>query len=118
MAESKPKLYRDFIDELVRVCSSDQGQIAPERVRRGVWNPQITETTAPDQHAMNLILGKLNAADRETIALFLAQAFEDGVFEALKVLERFEIPPFEHGYEGSPYHDFVGRIRGECAWPE
>jgi hypothetical protein len=118
LADSKPKLYRDFIDDLVRVCHSGQGQIAPDRTRRGVWNPHITEATAPDQHAMNLLLAKLSANDRETIATFLAQEFEGGVFETLKALEKFQIAPFEGGYEGSPYHDFVGRVSGEWEWPE
>ncbi|MDL2274919.1 hypothetical protein LJC22_02190 [Desulfosarcina sp. OttesenSCG-928-G10] len=118
MVDSKPKLYRDFIDELVRVCHSGQGQIGPDRVRGGTWNPHITENSAPDQHAMNLLLAKLNANDRETIASFLAQAFKGGVFETLKALEAFQISPFEEGYEGSPYHDFIGRVSGEWEWPE
>ena len=117
MVDPKPKLYRDFIDDLVRVCRAGQGQIGPERARRGVWNPHITAITAPDQHAMNLLLAKLGAADRETIASFLAEAFEGGVFEALKALERFEVPPFQEGYEGSPYNDFMGRVSGEWEWP-
>jgi hypothetical protein len=118
LADSKPQLYRDFIDHVVRVCHSGQGRIAPDRARRGVWNPDITEATAPDQHAMNLLLAKLSANDRETIATFLAQEFEGGVFETLKALEKFQIAPFEGGYEGSPYHDFIGRVSGEWEWPE
>jgi hypothetical protein len=118
LADSKPKLYRDFIDDLVHVCHLGQGQIGPDRARRGIWNPHITDTTAPDQHAMNLLLAKLGASDRETIATFLAQEFEGGVFETLKALEKFQIAPFEEGYEGSPNHDFVGRVSGEWEWPE
>ena len=118
MVDSKPKLYRDFIDDLVRVCRSGQGQVGPTRARRGVWNPHITESSAPDQHAMNLLLAKLEAKDRETIAGFLAEEFEGGVFETLKMLEKFEIAPFEEGYEGSAYNDFIGRISGEWEWPE
>ena len=118
MVNSKPKLYRDFIDDLVAVCHSGQGQIGPERARSGAWNPHITEATAPDQHAMNLLLAKLGASDRETIATFLAQAFEGGVFETLKALEEFQISPFEEGYEGNPYHDFIARLSGEWEWPE
>ena len=118
MVDSKPKVYRDFIDDLVRVCHLGQGQIGPDRARRGSWNPHITATTAPDQHAMNLLLAKLSASDRETIATFLAQEFEGGVFETLKALEKFQITPFEEGYHGGPYHDFVGRVSGEWKWPE
>jgi hypothetical protein len=67
---------------------------------------------------MNLLLAKLGASERETLATFLAQEFEGGVFEALKALEKFQIPPFEGGYEGSPFHDFIGRLSGEWEWPE
>ena len=37
--------------------------------------------------------------------------------EALKVLERFQVPPFEDGYEGSPHEDFTGRM-ANWNWPE
>jgi hypothetical protein len=39
-----------------------------------------------------------------------------GVFETLKALEEFQIAPFVDGYEGSPYHDFIGRLDG-WEWP-
>jgi hypothetical protein len=29
-----------------------------------------------------------------------------------RMLERFPVPPFEDGYEGSPFNDFVGRLEG------
>jgi hypothetical protein len=48
----------------------------------------------------------------------LAHAFECGVFESLKALEEFEIEPFIDGYEGSPYHDFIGRVDpDQWEWP-
>lgn len=41
-----------------------------------------------------------------------------GVFETLKVLEQAQIPPFENGYEGSPYEDFTGRlVLDDWPWP-
>jgi len=47
----------------------------------------------------------------------LKQEVELGVFETLKVLEQFQVEPFKDGYEGSPFHDFIGRL-GNWQWPE
>jgi hypothetical protein len=47
----------------------------------------------------------------------LAHEFAGGVFETLKALEAFDIAPFREGYEGSPYHDFIGRL-ADWEWPE
>lgn len=114
----KPALYREVIDALVDECHGGQGQIGPARARQGVWNPHITAESEPEQHAVNLLLGRLAAEDREILARMLAHAFESGVFNTLKVLETFEVAPFEEGYEGSPYHDFIGRLAGDWEWPE
>lgn len=91
--------------------------IQPRRARVGLWNANATAETMPEEHAANGLLGRLTAAERQTLALFLARAFEGGVFETLKSLEAFEIPPFEDGYEGGPCHDFIGRLN-EWEWPE
>ena len=47
----------------------------------------------------------------------LAQSVVTGVFEALKVLEEFEVEPFTDAYEGSPFNDFIGRL-ADWEWPE
>jgi len=47
----------------------------------------------------------------------LARQVEVGMFEALKALEKYEVKPFEDGYEGSPSHDFIGRMAGDWDWP-
>lgn len=47
----------------------------------------------------------------------LSQEVITGVFETLKALEQFEIQPFEDGYEGSPYNDFIGRVNPNNQWP-
>ena len=112
----KPPSYRRVIDELVRVCHEGQGQIGPRRARAGVWNQNATAEFIPDQNQINLLLQRLSAADREVLAGMLAQAVETGVFETLKVLEEFEVEPFQDGYEGTPYHDFIGRLGG-WQWP-
>ena len=44
-------------------------------------------------------------------------AFEAGVHAALVALHEERLPPFEDGYEGTPFHDFVGRLQG-WDWPE
>ena len=106
-----------MIDELVRMCKHGQGQIGPRRVREGVWNKNARPDYIPDQHAINLLLKRLSAEDREVIAGMLAHAVQTGVFETLRVLEEFEIEPFKDGYEGSPFHDFIGRL-DDWEWPE
>ena len=112
----KSQEYRAVIDLLVDVCHNGQGQIGARRARAGIWNVNATAEFAPDQHEINLLLSRMPAADREILARMLASAFEGGVFETLKALEEFEIAPFESGYEGSPYHDFVGRL-DDWEWP-
>jgi hypothetical protein len=113
----KTQAYREMIDELVRVCKDGQGQIGARRVRAGVWNANATPDFIPDQHAINLLLKRLSAEDREVIAGMLAHEVVTGVFESLKVLEKFEIEPFKDGYEGSPYNDFIGRL-DDWSWPD
>jgi hypothetical protein len=113
----KPRNYRDVIDELVRMCHKGQGQIGARRIREGVWNKNASEAETPDQHQINLLLERLSPSDRDMIAGLLAQEVVTGVFETLKVLEEFSIEPFTDGYEGSPNHDFIGRLDG-WNWPE
>ena len=114
---SKPKVYREIIDELVDVCHHGQGQIGSNRARAGLWNQNATPNYLPDQHRINALLHRLAPPERETLAQMLAEAFEGGVFETLKALESFEIAPFVGGYEGSPFHDFIGRL-ADWDWPE
>lgn len=108
--------YRTLIDSLVRACREDQGQIGPNRVRRGVWNPMATARPdrMPGQHKMNVLLAGLSDSGREVLAQMLAEAFQSGVHETLVILHEAAIPPFDDGYEGSPFHDFAGRMQG---WP-
>lgn len=108
----KSPAYRKMID----VCKHGQGQIGARRVRTGVWNKNATQDFIPDQHAINLLLQRLSTEDREIIASMLSDAVVTGVFETLKVLEQFEVAPFEDGYEGSPYNDFMGRL-DDWSWP-
>jgi hypothetical protein len=115
---TKPALYRDLIDRLVDVCHNGQGQIGARRARAGVWNANASAKTLPDQHRINLLLKRLGPEDRETLANILSEQVETGVFEALKALEEFGIAPFQDGYEGSPYNDFIGRLSNDWDWPE
>lgn len=113
----KPPKYRDVIDALVQVCKKGQGQIGARRARDGVWNPNATQNFIPDQNKINLLLQRMTAADREILAGMLAHQVEVGVSATLEVLEQFEIAPFEDGYEGNPFHDFIGRL-DNWKWPE
>jgi hypothetical protein len=114
----KPSVYRAVIDEMVRACREGQGQIGADRARAGLWNQNATPDFIPEQHAINVLLQRLNMAEREVLAGMLAHQVEVGMFEALKALEEHGVPPFEDGYEGSPFHDFVGRMAGDWDWPE
>jgi hypothetical protein len=118
MSPHKPAVYRAVIDELVRVCREDQGRTGADRARSGVWNRNAsTPAFNAEQYAFNQLLARMKREDREILALMLAHEVELGVFETLKVLEQYEIAPFEDGYEGSPYHDFIGRLT-DWEWPE
>lgn len=115
----KAQQYKDFIDQMVDVCRNGQGSIGSSRVRNGVWNENASADFLEDQFQINQLLGILNDQQREVIAGMLAHAFEGGVFETLKALEEFEIEPFLDGYEGSPYHDFIGRVAADqWQWPD
>lgn len=109
-------LYRNVIDRLVDDCHNGQGQIGPRRARDGVWNRNATAKQLPDQHAINDLLARLNGPDREVLAKLLEQAFVGGVHTALAALHEIEVPPFDKAYEGTPYHDFVGRL-DDWEWP-
>ena len=111
------QVYREMIDALTHVCRDGQGQIGARRAREGVWNTSASADFVPDQHQINLFLARLSPADREVLAGMLAHEVEVGVFETLKVLEQFEVAPFETGYEGGPFDDFIGRLAG-WDWPE
>jgi hypothetical protein len=118
MVEDTRAPYRTIIDALVEACREGQGQIGPRRARVGIWNANadLAPEDLSDQHAFNVLLRKLDASEREVLAQVLEQQFVAGVHQALAVLHEHEVPPFEDGYEGTPYHDFVGRLAG-WAWP-
>jgi hypothetical protein len=111
--------YRQVIDELVRTCREGQGQIASRRIRKGIWNPNDEEVLMefPEQIAMNSLLMRLDAEDRELLARFFAEQFVGGVHESLAVIHAAQIASFNDGYEGTPYNDFVGRLEG-WPWPQ
>jgi hypothetical protein len=114
--ESKPEMYRKFIDFLVDMCHNGQGQIGAKRVVKGVWNQNATSDYIPEQHEVNLLLERLSISERKVIANLLCDQVVTGVFETLKALETFQISPFESGYEGSPFNDFIGRL-DDWEWP-
>jgi hypothetical protein len=114
----KLEIYRRIIDHLVEVSRTGQGQVAPKRVLSGLWNQNATEGRLPEQHEMNLLLAALSVEQRTVLATMLQDQFVCGVFETLKALEEFQIEPFLDGYEGSPYHDFIGRVADDpWEWP-
>jgi hypothetical protein len=115
--ETKPEMYRKLIDSLVDMCQNGQGQVGAKRVVKGIWNKNATADNIPEQYKVNLLLERLSISEREVLAKLLSDEVVAGVFETLKALEVYQIPPFEFGYEGSPYHDFIGRL-DDWEWPE
>jgi hypothetical protein len=117
MRRDKRRVYREVIDGLVKQCRSGQGSIGAARAREGVWNANATEDFLPEQHAINTLLARLSPADRETLAGMLSHQFQGGVHATLAALHEAGIPPFDEAYEGTPFHDFVGRLDG-WEWPK
>lgn len=115
--EDERKAYRALIDRLVADCRSGQGQIGPGRVRRGIWNEHARADPASEDHRINVLLDRLPGEDCETVARMLEQEFVAGVHAALVALHEHEMPPFDEAYEGTPFHDFIGRLT-EWEWPK
>lgn len=113
----KSQLYRDVIDELVRACNQGQGQIGAIRAQKGAWNAHAEVDILPEQFEMNALLSRLDADARTVLARMLTEAFASGVFESLKVMEKYQVEPFRDGYEASPFNDFIGRLH-DWKWPD
>jgi hypothetical protein len=121
---SKPRKYRQIIDELLDVSMNTTGQINVRRVRDGNW-PRIDGEASPlgvpevdDAFArIATLVSRLSEIDRKVIARMLSDQVFLGVFEALKVLEANEVPLFKDGYEGSPFDDLMARRDG-WQWPQ
>ncbi|TGK04016.1 hypothetical protein EHO59_10900 [Leptospira semungkisensis] len=116
----KTQKYRNIIDSLVKMCKTGQGKIGSNRVKSGIWNNYATPDAEDfsDEYHINQFLARLSESDRLILAKMLENEVVVGVFETLKVLEEFEIDQFDSGYEGSPYHDFIGRLSDDWEWPE
>lgn len=110
--------YRELIDAMVADCLTGQGQVGASRVRGGVWNANADSlSSGADQAAMNRLLADLSPNQREILASMLVEEFVAGMHQALVVLHEAGVEPFDDGYEGSPFHDFAGRLNG-WSWPE
>jgi hypothetical protein len=92
--------YRALIDALVRACRNGQGQVFPDRARRGAWNPEAARRPdeMPRQQRMNVLLANLGEADREVVADMLLEAFETGVHETLVILHEAAVPDLRQGH--------------------
>jgi hypothetical protein len=99
------------------VRAKDKSTLIESGLGYGTGLPGVDADDLPDQHAANVLLARLDRSEREILAVMLAQAFVGGVHETLVVLHEAEIPPFDDGYEGTPFHDFVGRL-DDWPWPD
>jgi hypothetical protein len=111
--------YRTVIDALVDECRGGQGPVLPRWVRHGVWNSYALDhpDEMPEESRINRLLAQLSADDRDVVAGMLQLAYESAVHNTLVVLHEQEVPPFDDGYEGTPFHDFMGRLMTEWEWP-
>jgi len=111
--------YRALIDALVNECRSGQGTVLPGWVRRGIGNEYADDhpEEMPDEHRMNVLLGRLSSEDREVVARMLELSYQGAVHDTLRVLHEREVQPFDDGYEGTPFHDFMGRLMTDWEWP-
>jgi hypothetical protein len=116
MTDRAGQLYRRVIDRLVHDTLQGQGRIVRDRVQHGVWNPHATPEALPEQVAINDVLARLSEGDRSVLAGVIAVAFRAGVHQALLALHEEAIPPFDLAYEGTPFHDYIGRLDG-WEWP-
>ena len=118
MAGDDRELYRTLIDELVKECREGQGQVGSRRARTGIWNPSAdtVPNDLPEQRRINVLLAAIGQEDRELLAQMLVEAFESGMFTALRILHDYQVSPFEDGYEGTPFNDFAGRL-DDWPWP-
>lgn len=111
--------YRALIDALVDECRNGQGKVLPGWVRRGIWSEYANKhpEEMPDEYRMNLLLTRLSSDDRDAVARMLELSYQGAVHDAIAVLHEREVPPFQEGYEGTPYQDFMGRLVTDWEWP-
>jgi hypothetical protein len=109
--------YRLLIDALVDECRN--GQVLPGWVRRGVWNRYAEDhpEEMPEEHRMNILLARLDDADRDALAFMIEKSYEGAVHNTLGLLHDSAVPPFDAAYEGTPAHDFMGRLMTDWEWP-
>lgn len=112
----RPPVYRDIIDRMVERAQGQDLGVVGQRVRNGLWNRNATPEEMPEQWAMNDLLARLSSEDREVLLGMLINEYVGGMHDTLAILHDAEVPPFEDAYEGTPYHDFVGRLAG-WEWP-
>jgi hypothetical protein len=119
MTDSDPhRAYRALIDALVHQCREGQGALGRRRAEAGLWNPNATRSEDAEEWEFNELLKALTPKQREVLGRLLSRQFESGVHTALAELHFAELPPFEDGYEGTPFHDFMARLAGWWEWPK
>ena len=55
---------------------------------------------------------RLTDSDREIVARLLEESYVGGIHDTLVAVYDAQLPPSDDGYEGSPFHDFMGRVQG------
>jgi hypothetical protein len=83
-----------------------------ELARMKIASPKI-ERMWQAQFEINTLLSR----ERKVVGRMLSDAFNAGAGIVLKELYDANINPFDKAYEGSPFHDFIGRLGG-WPWPK
>ena len=112
--DKEDERYRAFIDELVTKCQDD---FYENKVMSGIWNQNAKPDFVPEDHDVNQLLAALTTQQRQVLGRLLTTVHSDGVFDVLVSLHEAEVKPFDRGYEGDPFHDFVGRLH-DWEWPD
>ena len=105
------RVYRTIIDRLVEACHKGQGQIGRKRALAGVWNANATAKRFPEQHEVNLLLGRRSKEDREVLARMLEEAFQGGVHSALATLHEARASSLRQGLRGHALPGLRGPAR-------
>lgn len=83
----------------------------------GTGMRSIIPMSCPEEHRMNTVLARLGNEDRTVVARMPELSYEGGIHDTFRVLNDHEVPPFDDAYEGTPFHDFLGRLKTDWEWP-
>ena len=84
-----------------------------------MWNRYALDhpDEMPEENRMNIVLARLGDDDRAEVARMVELSYEGGIHDTLRLLHDNAVPPFDVAYDGTPFQDFMGRLKTDWAWP-